>query len=234
MRLLVTRPKPDSDRTAAELRALGHDVMLAPMLRIETVPDAELGEGPFAAVLLTSANGARAIAGHPRRVELIALPALVVGQSSAEAARRAGFANVTSANGDGSDLARLATSRLSGLSGRLLYAAGEDRARDVGGDLAAHGIRVVTAVVYRTIKATAFEQPIAGALEQGRVDGVLHFSRRSVEGYLDCARAILAAALGSAHFCLSERAAGPLRHVGAADVRVAARPDEASLLALLR
>lgn len=234
MRLLVTRPKPESERTAVELRSLGHDVMLAPMLRIESMPDSELGEGPFAAVLLTSVNGARAIAVHPRRAELIALPALAVGQSSAEAARSAGFTDVMSADGDGSDLTRLVASRFSGLRGRLLYAAGEDRARDIGDDLAAHGIRVVTAVVYRTVKATKFEPPIARALEQGRIDGVLHFSRRSVEGYLDCARDILALALGPVHYCLSERAAGPLRYVDAADVRVAVRPDEASLLALLR
>ena len=64
MRLLVTRPEPDNERTAAELRARGHEVMLAPMLRVEPVIDADLGTGPWAAVLITSANGARAIAPH--------------------------------------------------------------------------------------------------------------------------------------------------------------------------
>ena len=39
------------------------------------------------AILMTSANGARALAGHPRRGELLALPVLAVGRSSAEAAR---------------------------------------------------------------------------------------------------------------------------------------------------
>ena len=43
MRLLVTRPEPDNERTAAALRAQGHEVMLAPLLRIEAVPDADLG-----------------------------------------------------------------------------------------------------------------------------------------------------------------------------------------------
>ena len=79
MRLLVTRPEPDNERTAAALRARGHEVMLAPLLRIEAVADADLGAPPWAAILLTSANGARAIAGHPRRGELLALPVLAVG-----------------------------------------------------------------------------------------------------------------------------------------------------------
>ena len=35
LRLLVTRPEPDATRTADELRAKGHDVMVAPMLNFE-------------------------------------------------------------------------------------------------------------------------------------------------------------------------------------------------------
>ena len=67
MRLLVTRPEPNAERTAAVLRARGHDVVAAPILRIETLADAALGHGPWAAILLTSTNAASAIARHPRR-----------------------------------------------------------------------------------------------------------------------------------------------------------------------
>src|SRR3954469_10311175 len=101
MRLLVTRPEPDNARTAAALRANGHEVMLAPLLHIEAVTNVDLGAPPWAAILLTSANGARAIADHPRRAELIALPVLAVGRSSADAARAAGFPAVTPAAGGG-------------------------------------------------------------------------------------------------------------------------------------
>ena len=87
MRLLVTRPEPDNRRTAAALRARGHEVVLAPLLRIESVADADLGAPPWCAILLTSANGVRAIARHPRRTELMALTVLAVGPGSAEAAR---------------------------------------------------------------------------------------------------------------------------------------------------
>jgi uroporphyrinogen-III synthase len=70
-------------------------------------------------------------------------------------------------------------------------------------------------------------------LEAGGIDGVLHFSRRSVEGYLACGRDLPGRALAPAHYCLSERAAEPLRAAGAADVQVAQRPDEAALLDLV-
>ena len=42
MRLLVTRPEPDNARTAAALRAKGHEVVLAPLLHIEAVAGADL------------------------------------------------------------------------------------------------------------------------------------------------------------------------------------------------
>ena len=141
---------------------------LAPLLRVEIVPDAELGGGPWAAVLFTSANGVRALAAHPRRGELVVLPALAVGQASAAAARSAGFTDVTSANGDGGDLARLAATRFAAAAEPLLYLAGEERARDLGGEPAASGLQIATVVVYRTVKAAAFPQSVYGSARGGR------------------------------------------------------------------
>jgi uroporphyrinogen-III synthase len=229
MRLLITRPEPDNLRTAAALRAQGHEVVLAPLLQIESVPNADLGSPPWSAILITSANGVRALAAHPRRGELLALPVLAVGRSSADAARDAGFAEVVSADGDANDLARLAARRFAGPRQPLLYLAGEERS----GELAAPGLTVRTVVVYRAARVSRFSPEAHSALEQGRIDGVLHFSRRSVEAYLDCVRDLAASALEPAHYCLSARAAEPLRLAGAARVVVAARPDEASLLALV-
>ncbi len=238
MRLLVTRPDPDNQRTAATLRARGHDVMLAPMLRIEAVPGADLGAPslgapPWAAVLLTSANGARALATHPRRAELLALPVLAVGRASADAARAAGFADVVSADGDVDDLTRLAAARFAGSPSPLLYAAGEDRSGDLAGALSTKRVTVRMVVVYRAAASREFSPEVRGALMQGRIEGVLHFSQRSVEGYMACSRNIQREALAPMHYCLSARAADPLRLAGAARIEVAAQPDEASLIALI-
>jgi uroporphyrinogen-III synthase len=229
MRLLITRPEPDNERTAAALRKMGHEPMLAPLLRIEAVPDADFGRPPFAAILITSSNGARALAAHPRRAELMALPVLAVGRISADAARAAGFADVISADGNADDLARLATRRFVGSPHPLLYLAGEDRS----GELTLPGLTVRTVVVYRAAKAEHFPPAAGTALERGQIDGVLHFSKRSVESYIECGRDIAGPALRPTHYCLSARAAEPLRAAGAAKIVLAAQPDEASLLALV-
>jgi uroporphyrinogen-III synthase len=231
MRLLVTRPELDGERTGAALRARGHDVRLAPLLRMETI-DCEIAGTAYGAVVLTSANAARAISGHPRRSALTALPAFAVGRRTAEAARAAGFRDVRSADGDKADLVALIRAQ-SRAGAPVLYLAGEDRAGEL--DLSACGVPVATAVVYRAVKVEHFPPAVAAALANGEVDGVLHFSRRSAQAYLACARrgGVLDRALSPLHFCLSSQVAEPLAAAGAAAVRIAVCPDEAGMLELV-
>lgn len=235
LRLLVTRPIEEAERTAASLRALGHEVLIAPVLQIEAVDNANLGRGPWSAVLMTSGNAARALSAHPRLGEIVRLPLFAVGGQTAQAARDAGFTDVTSADGDSSDLIRLVALKPGDPNARLLYLAGSDRARDLAGDLAADGLPVETIVIYRAVAATTLADHVAEALRKGAVDGVLHFSRRSTAILVDCAAAggLTEQIRSPTHYCLSARAAEPLADMGAVRIRIAARPDEAALLALI-
>jgi uroporphyrinogen-III synthase len=233
MRLLLTRPQPDAGRTAAALRLRGHAVIVAPLLRIEAVRNAEFGSGPWAAILVTSANAARAIASHPRVAELRGLPAIAVGERTAEAMRAAGFANVAPAAGAASDLVRIVPERLS-KGGSLLYLAGADRAADIADALQAQNFRVHMVIVYRAVAAETLPPAAVKTLERG-LDAVLHFSRRTADTYIRAARAagLLGAALGPAHYCLSARVAEPLARAGAANIRIADEPTEDALLKLV-
>ena len=177
MRLLVTRPGDDAERTAGALRARGHEPVAVPLLAIEFCAPAELGAGRFAAVVMTSANAARAIASHPHCAALVALPLFTVGARTAEVARETGFATVTSADGGWPDLARLVAERLAGVRQPLLYLAAEQRAGDLAGALAAHGLTVETVVVYRAVANPSLAPDLRAALADG-LDGVLHYSRR--------------------------------------------------------
>ena len=233
MRILLTRPEADAKRTAAALRARGHDVIVAPLLKIQILPDAELGAGPWSAIVVTSANAVRAIAGHKRREELRGIPVFTVGQHSAQDMRTAGFTGVSSADGNVTDLADLVAARMKPQA-PLLYLAGEARSGDLAGTLRARNFTVHTALVYRAVTADNLPRHAADALAAG-IDGVLHFSRRSAEAYVNAARnagLIEAALTGPAHFCLSARVAAPLAQAGAAPIRIAARPEEAALIEL--
>ncbi len=230
MRIVVTRPLADSERTAAALRARGHDVLVAPLLHVEPVA-AGFGGG-WGGIIITSANAPGAIAGHAARDKLIKLPLYAVGQRSADAARQAGFSNVTSAGGDVRDLVRLIAARRADAAAPLLYLAGEDRAADLIAELVAHGIAAEMAVVYRAATAP-FPPALTAALKAGEVDAVLHFSKRSADSYLAGARqaGILVQALAVRHLCLAGSIAEPLS--GATSIAVAKRPDETALIALL-
>ncbi len=235
MRLLLTRPADEAERTAAALRARGHTALLAPVLRIEPIDHADFGRGPWGGILVTSANAVRALERHPRRVELLSLPVLAVGPRTADAARAAGFYQTVSADGDGEDLGRLAGTRLGGVRLPLLYLAGSDRARDLAGDLGRRGIAVETVIVYRALAAATLPGAVRDALAAHALDGVMHYSKRSAVILLDCAAACGLAAniLLLAQYCLSPRVAEPLAAAGAADIRIAKRPEEAALLDLL-
>ena len=232
MRIAITRPLADGERTATTLRARGHQVLVAPMMKVELVA-ADLA-GDWGAVVVTSANAPGAIAAHSARAVLIKRPAYAVGRRSAEAARQAGFGDVTTAGGDVRDLVRLIAERHADAAGPLLYLAGEDRAADLIGEMAAHGIAAVMRVVYRAITAP-FPPQLVAVLKAGEIDAVLHFSKRSAENYLAGARAagIVAQALAPRQLCLSAQIAAPLQNGGAHHVTVAARPDEDALIDLV-
>jgi uroporphyrinogen-III synthase len=233
VRLLLTRPEADAQRTAAALRALGHESIVAPLLRIAVTADAAIGPGPWAAILITSANAAHAIATHTAVTQFHALPVFTAGQRSAQAMTAAGFADVSSADGGVAELAHLAAARVEpGAS--LLYLAGEDRSGDLAGDLGARGFAVQTAVIYRAVAAASLPRVAAEALASG-IGGVLHFSRRSAEAYVEAARCtdMLRAALKPVHYCISAHVAEPLARAGATDIRAAPEPSEAALIGLI-
>lgn len=232
MRVLVIRPLPNGQRTAAALRTRGHDVLLAPLMQVNPVP-ADLA-GAWRGVIVTSANAIGAVPAQQLE-PLQALPLFAVGERSAETARAAGFQTVHSARGDAADLLRLIAAEGAGQTESYLYLAGVERAADIEGDLRRLGIAVTTKVVYGTVPAD-FPPELIDALNRGTLDVVLHFSRRSVGNYLAGARhaGLLGAALRPRQLCIAPNVAAPLTAAGASAVEVASRPDEASLLALVR
>jgi len=228
MYVLITRSEPAATRTAAGLLARGHKVWKVPLLRIEPV-EADLS-GDWSGVIVTSANAPAAAKENPA---LLKLPAFAVGERSAEAARAAGFANVSSAGGDVRDLLCVLRERKTA-NAPLLYLAGEDRAADLVGELAANGIAADMRIVYRAVTAP-FPDTLVAALESGDVQAVVHFSKRSAENYLAGAveADIAEAALKVRHYCLSAQVAAPLQAAGAKRVAVAPHPEEATLIELL-
>jgi uroporphyrinogen-III synthase len=233
VRILVTRPQPGAADTALALRTRGHEPIIAPLSEIELLAEVDPKTGPWAAILLTSANGLWGIVSFAHDKKWHGIPVFAVGDASAKAARDMRFADVTSAGGNVNDLANLVAARLEPPA-RLLYLAGEERSGDLAGALRAKNFEVDLVVVYRFLTPHLLPEPAATALSAD-LGAVLHFSHAAAETFLDAARNsnLLEAALNSPiHFCISEQVASPLRAAGAARIQVAARPNEDALLEL--
>jgi uroporphyrinogen-III synthase len=229
MRLLVTRPQPGAEHTATALRRLGHRVIVAPVLRVESVK-ASIPAGGFDGLVMTSANAARAMASHPRLGELIDLPLFAVGRRTAAAARDAGFTQVTAADGDA---AALETLLRAGVQGRLLHLAGKDRSGELGAALPSAALSVETVVVYRAVPVEALAKEAVAELAAGDIDSILHYSPRSARVFVDLAEraGVWASARDAIQLCLSAQVARPLIAAGAMAVRTASTPDEDALIA---
>ena len=239
MAVLVTRPHPDNEATAASLRARGFEVLLAPMLRFEALAFQDDSDTRYGAVIVTSANALRGFGKHPAGQRLLKLPLFAVGEHTAAAAREAGFDKVISANGDAAALreavqAGVKAKQLKKAS-PLLYLAGADLARDLAGDLGERGFTVVTQTTYRMVAVPNLPREACDAFAAHRIEAVLHYSRRSARAFLEAARAggVEISALAIPQCCISAGVASVLRDAGATQVMGAASPDENALFETL-
>jgi uroporphyrinogen-III synthase len=239
MAVLVTRPHPDDEATAAALRARGYDVLRAPVLRLEPVAFHDDMNARYGAVIVTSANALRSIEPHLKGHRLLELPLFAVGEQTAAAARRAGFTDVISADGDAAGLRDLVLAKVKAKqlkkAATLLYLAGADLARDLAGELGERGLRVVTQTTYKMSPVASLPREVCDAFAANRVEAVLHYSQRSARAFLEAARAggVEISALAIPQCCISASVASAVRDAGATQVMVAASPDENALFEAL-
>jgi uroporphyrinogen-III synthase len=100
--LLVLRPQPGAEATAARARALGLAPVVAPLFAVRPIAAEAPPPDGYDAVLLTSANAVR----HGARLlaPFAALPVYAVGAATAAAARAAGLEPVRVGDADGAAL----------------------------------------------------------------------------------------------------------------------------------
>ena len=187
------------------------------------------------------------LAGH----RLLGLPLFAVGDRTAAAARRAGFATVISADGNAADLRELVLAKISNKAKDkakdkaknkklrtvrpVLYLAGADLSRDLAGELAERGLNVVTWTTYRMAASSVLPRETCDAIAANQVEAVLHYSVRSARAFLDAVRSagVEISALAVQQCCISATVASILREAGADHVTVASSPDENALLGVL-
>jgi uroporphyrinogen-III synthase len=229
--VLITRPEPGAGETAARVAALGFAPILTPAIRIQATAARLPAAGSVAAVLVTSGNAVDALPPAYRASRLFA-----VGDATAERARAAGFIDIHSAAGDAEALAGLVGRRQCPEDGRLLLASGRGQGQALVAALRVAGYRVLRRVVYAALPACDLSPAAVAALRSGQVHAALFFSAETARQFVRLVqRAGVADSLAGVDAISIGRPAavalGALRWRG---VRVAGRPNQDEMLALLR
>ena len=230
MRVMLTRPRADSERLATALQARGNEVILEPMLDIVPAGPLPSLDG-ITALLVTSANGIRTFAALSQRRDLTVY---AVGDASARMARDAGFPHVESAGGDVTALETLILTKVAPESSALLHVHGRDVTGDLASALKSKGYTMRSAVIYEAVAASALSAGTRHQIAEGKIDAILFFSPRTMRtfvtvvqaaGLADQCERILA-------ICLSSAVAEAGSALVWRGVAIAETPDRAAMLTL--
>lgn len=235
MRLLVTRPEPDATTLKAQLIALGHEVLVEPLIRVAFDPLEELELDDAQALIATSRNALRGLAQSPHASAARALALYAVGPGTAATARALGFETVLQGPKDADALVDFIVDRAEVFGGPLIYLSGEVKAADLGGELRRLGFHVQEPVVYRVTAAQKLAAAIVARFQAREIDGVLLLSPQTARTYarLIHAHGLTDTLAGTVHFCLSPAVARGLDPLASPRIAVATQPNLQSLLALV-
>ncbi|HWA20973.1 MAG TPA: uroporphyrinogen-III synthase [Caulobacterales bacterium] len=226
-RVLITRAAPEAEATASRVARMGHTPIVSPALVIEALPF-QFDPNGVQALLFTSAAGVRALGKRD-------LPALAVGEGTAEAARALGYQDVRSADGAAVDLIELAKG-LDPRRGAMVHVSGEDIATNVAEAITDAGFAAARLIVYRARAATALTPQALNLLTGvSPGDSVMFHSARGAESFcrLAAAAGMHSQAARLIALCLGGRSAETAAAFDFRRILVASAPREKALLSLL-
>lgn len=233
MRVLLTRPLEDSRTTAARLATLGHSAIISPLLVIVERAGPVLDLADVQGLVVTSMNGARALA---RRTPRRDLPVYAVGTQTAAELQRNGFATVMDADGDAVALANAIAGWTVPGSGPLLHLGGADVSGKLRIRLTELGFDLRREILYDAHAVHSLTGEAQTALRNAALDMVLLYSPRSAEAFVHCVTkaGLVETCRNLTATVISPAAAAKANALPFGKVRVAAHPSEKYLLALLR
>lgn len=247
MRVLVTRPEPDGERTARRLSGLGHKTVRMPLF--ETVITASVDDLPTAAEISgLIATSARAFAmfqtGDVIRSGLANVPIHAVGAATAQAAIEAGFLDVRDGGGTAQALSQTLgyawqharkeaePADPENRTTSIVYIAGVPRTPFIETALIAENIDHSVVECYKMMKISYSTDILKSDILSPVPDVVLLYSANAARRFSALAAPQeLREMLSLTRFlCLSPAIAAELPQNWQARAIVAERPDEASLL----
>ena len=147
MHILLTRPLEDCHEMIIKFQSLGHKVSHIPLLSIESLKHENVKFSDFKGIIFTSSNAIKFL-----DLSLIdkKINCFCVGSTTEKKARKNGFQNVFSAEGNVRNLKELILQNFNSSNGKLLYVSGEIISNDLDKQLISEGYKVKRIINYKT------------------------------------------------------------------------------------
>lgn len=236
MRILITRSEPEASALAHDIRSLGHEPVVHPLLcfsRLTIAPDAFDGASTIA---VTSANALRALEEAGRLQDVAGLPLACVGEETARKARAAGFETIIAIAETAEKLAEVIGRDAKALRlSPLVHVTGMHQAFDFAKTLEACGLSIRTLSVYAMQARPTFDDTVLRELKGGRIGGTILMSARTAEILVSLCQKhnVESDAAPLLYLCLSAGIAARLAPLKPVNVRIAERPTRDALLRLI-
>lgn len=230
-KILVTRPDPDAELTAARLAGLGFDPVIAPLLKMQSIKASLPTPKGLGGVVATSANALRALDAESALSPYLDLPLYAVGEKTSATAKSLGFEKTVTTGHNAAEMVEFLKTEPG--NAPLFYPHADHVSLDLAEALAPSGRLVLGAIVYAMHPVETLGDDIIAALGTD-IPAVAIYSHRTARIFCTLAgeKMSIAQKRALSFFALSQNAATPLVAGRFARIQIADHPSEEAMLAL--
>jgi len=181
MHILLTRQLEDCAEMILRFKNLGHQVSHLPLLSVEKVNFDKINFSDYKAIIFTSANAVKFLNGYEIEKKLLCF---CVGSVTEKKARRMGFQNIITAEGNVENLKELILQNFNQKKGKIIYVSGETISADLDKQLIKEGYNIKRIINYRSIHIEIFNGEFVEKLKMNMPDIVYVYSQNSALSFL--------------------------------------------------
>ena len=182
MHILLTRPLEDCSNLIVRFKELGHTVSHLPVIKIKKLEHNQLEFNDYTAFIFTSTNSIKNL-----NLENInkTIKCFCVGTSTEKFARKVGFQNVISSDGNVRALKELILQNHDKKDGKLLYISGEFISYNLDKDILKEGHDISRLINYSVDHNDEIKAEIIEELKKNIPDIVYIYSENSAKSFLN-------------------------------------------------
>ena len=176
MHILFTRPFDDANEIILKFKSLGHMVSNIPVILISEKSYPKINPKLFKGIIFTSSNAIKFL---DTKIFDKNIKCFCVGSSTEHAAKREGFQNIFSADGNVNNLKEIILQNFKSYEGKLIYISGEMITYDLDKYLISEGLKVDRVINYSADPIEKFDDILINDLKKNIPDIVYIYSQNS-------------------------------------------------------